>query len=98
MKLPARNERGPYPPEVEYQSRRAAKHGDGVPGVTVMVSGAPTYCQWHVGRPRARTPQCGSYTLRGSVHPTSRARVSILAQKNGTAIAKLCREHEGEIK
>ena len=40
MKLPARNERGPYPPEVEYQSRRAAKHGDGVPGVTVMVSGA----------------------------------------------------------
>src|ERR1039457_4173752 len=74
-------------------SSRRHRHSDQFSCVTVVVS---------VGRhflsmawvERFLVPRIVIHVPSFGVHPTSRARVSTLAQANGTAVAKLCREHK----
>lgn len=95
VKLPARNERGPYPPEAEYWNRTAGKiqgrsawrDGAGFRGLDILpMAGGSAACP------------CASLLvhipLRRNGHSASGARVIILAQKNGTAIVTLCREQK----
>jgi hypothetical protein len=84
-----RHPRSPVP----VRPSRRHRHSDQFSCVTVVVS---------VGRhflsmawvERFLVPRIVIHVPSFGVHPTSRARVSTLAQANGTAVAKLCREHK----